>query len=330
MIASQVFSTRSSASALKTLDIEMKALSRLRDAIRSPQLGMAVEAAIQAIVETPGRVIVTGMGKSGHIASKIAATMRSTGTSALYLHPGEASHGDLGIITPEDIVLAITWSGETLELGDILHYCRQRGIKLIVATARAESTAAQAADICLVMPQVREACPNELAPTSSTTLQLVLGDVLSVALIEARGFTSSDFRVFHPGGRLGAQLLEVGQIMGTGEAVPRVHSHASVKSATIEMSLKRYGCTAVVDQAGVLVGAFTDGDLRRCIAVHDLNDTIGLHMSPRPVTASAQTLASEALRLLNENAVSVLFVVEDGGKLTGIVHMHDIVRAGVV
>jgi arabinose-5-phosphate isomerase len=324
------FSTRSSASALKTLDIEMKALERLRDAMRAPQLGGAIEAAIQAIVEVPGRVIVTGIGKSGQIASKIAATMRSTGTSALYLHPSEASHGDLGIITDDDIVLAITWSGETLELGDILHYCRQRSIKLIVATSHSGSTAARAADICLVMPQVREACPNELAPTSSTTLQLVLGDALAVALIEARGFSPSDFRAFHPGGRLGVQLCEVGQIMGTGEAVPRVDRDASLKTATIEMSLKRYGCTAVVDDGNMLVGAFTDGDLRRCIAVHDLDDKIGLHMSARPVTVSARTLASEALRLLNENAVSVLFVVEDGGKLAGIVHMHDIIRAGVV
>ena len=180
------------------------------------------------------------------------------------------------------------------------------------------------------MPHVREACPNELAPTSSTTLQLVLGDALAVALIEARGFTPSDFRAFHPGGRLGAQLCEVGHIMGTADAVPRVGREASLKSATIEMSLKRYGCTAVVDEADRLVGAFTDGDLRRCIAVHDLDDKIGLHMSPRPVTVSPGTLASEALRLLNENAVSVLFVVEDSGKLAGIVHVHDIIRAGVV
>ena len=179
------------------------------------------------------------------------------------------------------------------------------------------------------MPPVREACPNELAPTSSTTLQLVLGDALAMALIEARGFSPSDFRVFHPGGKLGAQLCTVGQIMGTGDAVPRVSRDASLTSATIEMSRKRYGCTAVVDDADRLVGAFTDGDLRRCIAVHDLADNIGLHMSPRPVTVEEGTLATEALRILNENAVSVLFVVA-GEKLAGIVHIHDIVRAGVV
>jgi arabinose-5-phosphate isomerase len=324
----EVLQARYSASALKTLDIEMEALETLKNALRAPELGCSVDEAIQAIASSPGRVIVTGMGKSGHIARKIAATMRSTGTSALYLHPGEASHGDLGLITRQDIVLAITWSGETTELGDIFHYCRSYGVKLIVATSRPESTAARAADIRLILPFVREACPNELAPTSSTTLQLVLGDALAVALIEARGFTSSDFRVFHPGGRLGAQLCVVGQIMGRGDAIPRVGSDASLISATIEMSRKRYGCTAVVDEEDRLIGAFTDGDLRRCITIHDLNDNIGLHMSVNPVTATEDMLASEALRILNEYAVSVLFVV-DGGRLTGIVHMHDIVRAGV-
>lgn len=324
----EILQTRHSASALKTLDIEMQALEILKAALQAPELGRSVDRAIQALAATRGRVIVTGMGKSGHIARKIAATMRSTGTSALYLHPGEASHGDLGVITKQDVVLAITWSGETAELGDILHYCNHFDVTLIVATAQANSTAARAANICLVMPQVREACPNELAPTSSTTLQLVLGDALAVALIEARGFTSSDFRVFHPGGKLGAQLSTVGEIMGIGDAIPRVGGDASLTSATIEMSRKRYGCTAVVDAQDRLIGAFTDGDLRRCIAVHDLNDNIGLHMSPNPLTVTADTLASEALRILNENAVSVLFVVEDT-RLVGIVHMHDIVRAGV-
>lgn len=325
----EVFPTLYCASALKTLDIELRAIDTLKSALQAPELGCAVEEAIQTIVTTRGRVIVTGMGKSGHIARKIAATMQSTGTSALYLHPGEASHGDLGVITASDVVLALTWSGETAELSDILYYCGRLGVKLIVATSRADSTAGRAADICLTLPIVREACPNELAPTSSTTLQLVLGDALAVALIEARGFTPSDFRVFHPGGRLGAQLCTVREIMGTGDAIPRVGRDASLTSATIEMSRKRYGCTAVLDEQGVLIGAFTDGDLRRCITVHDLNDNIGLHMSPNPVTVTEDTLASEALRILNENAVSVLFVV-NGGKLVGIVHMHDIVRAGVV
>ena len=323
------FQTRYSASTLKTLDIELEALGALRVALESSGLRDEVDRAIQVLAGTRGRVIVTGMGKSGHIARKIAATMRSTGTSALFLHPGEASHGDLGVITQQDVVLAITWSGETAELGDVFRYCRAYGVTLIVATSHADSTAGRAADICLAMPPVREACPNELAPTSSTTLQLVLGDALAVALIEARGFTSSDFRVFHPGGKLGTQLSIVSEIMGVGDAIPRVGRDASLTNATLEMSRKRYGCTAVVDNDDKLIGAFTDGDLRRCIAVYDLQDNIGLHMSVNPLTVTPDMLASDALRILNENAVSVLFV-EDQGKLVGIVHIHDIVRAGVV
>ena len=321
--------TRYSASTLKTLDIELEALGALRIALETSGLRDEVDRAIQVLAGTRGRVIVTGMGKSGHIARKIAATMRSTGTSALFLHPGEASHGDLGVITEQDVVLAITWSGETAELGDIFRYCRAYSVTLIVATSHADSTAGRAADICLALPPVKEACPNELAPTSSTTLQLVLGDALAVALIEARGFTSSDFRVFHPGGKLGTQLSTVGEIMGTGDAIPRIGRDASLTSATLEMSRKRYGCTAVVDSDDKLIGAFTDGDLRRCIAVYDLQDNIGLHMSVNPLTVTPDMLASDALRILNENAVSVLFV-EDQGKLVGIVHIHDIVRAGVV
>ncbi|MCJ2184883.1 KpsF/GutQ family sugar-phosphate isomerase [Novosphingobium sp. 1949] len=315
-------------STLRTLDIEMEGLQALKDALSRPELSLAVERAIQTITATQGRVVITGMGKSGHVARKIAATMRSTGTSALYLHPGEASHGDLGVISREDVVLAITWSGETNELSDIFHYCHTMGVTLIVATAQANSTAARAADICLVMPTVREACPNRLAPTSSTTLQLVLGDALAVALTEARGFTSSDFRAFHPGGTLGNQLATVGDVMGSGDAIPRVPSHATLTEATIEMNRKRYGCTAVVDAAGHLVGAFTDGDLRRCITVHPLSDTIAQHMSPKPVTTTADTLCSEALGIMNECAVSVLFVTQ-GERLAGIIHMHDIVKLGV-
>lgn len=324
----RVFQSRYAASALKTLDIELAALETLKTSLAESDFGKSIDRAIETIAATPGRVVVTGMGKSGHIGRKIAATMRSTGTPALFLHPSEASHGDLGLITMSDVVLAITWSGETSELGDIFHYCRRYGVKLIVATAHPHSTAARAADICLELPVVREACPHELAPTSSTTMQLVLGDVLAVALIEARGFTPADFHVFHPGGSLGARLCMVDEIMGTGDAIPRVGRDASLVNATIEMSRKRYGCTAVIDERGALIGAFTDGDLRRCIAVHDLNDNIGEHMSTSPVTVPREMLSSDALRVMNENAVSVLFVVEEG-KLAGIVHMHDIVRARV-
>lgn len=316
-------------SALKTVETEIQALEALKNVLDASSFSQMLDLAIDAMTSTEGRVIVTGMGKSGHIGRKIAATLRSTGTPAFFLHPGEASHGDLGLITEKDVVLAITWSGETSELNDIFLYCNRFGVTLIVATAWPDSTAARAATICLNLPLVREACPNELAPTSSTTLQLVLGDVLAVALIEARGFSPADFRIFHPGGKLGAQLLAVDQIMGTGDALPKVRRDAPISIATLEMSRKRYGATAVVDDDDLLVGVFTDGDLRRCIAVHDLGNQIGQHMSSNPVTIPCGTLCSEALRIMNENAVSVIFVV-DNGKLMGAVHMHDIVRSGVV
>lgn len=316
-------------SAIKTIDTEIQALEQLKLALNEASFRQSLNMAIDAMARTKGRVIVSGMGKSGLIGRKIAATLRSTGTPAVFLHPGEASHGDLGLITQNDVLFAITWSGETSELNDIFHYCNRFGITLITATASTDSTASKAANICLALPRVREACPNDLAPTSSSTLQLVLGDVLAVALIEARGFTSSDFRVFHPGGKLGAQLLTVDKIMGTGDAIPRVRREATLSNATIEMSSKRYGATAVVDDGDILVGVFTDGDLRRCIAVHNLQDKIGLHMSQNPVTVPSDTLCSEALLIMNENAVSILFV-EDKGKLAGVVHMHDIVRTGIV
>lgn len=318
-----------SESAIRTVDIEIQALTSLKDILKEPGFRHSLDLAIGTMARTEGRVIVTGMGKSGLIGRKIAATLRSTGTPAMFLHPSEASHGDLGLITEKDVVFAISWSGETSELKDIFYYCSRFGVPLIAASAYPESTAARAANIFLALPQVREACPNELAPTSSTTMQLVLGDVIAVALIESHGFSSADFRKFHPGGKLGAQLLTVDHVMGTGSAVPKVRRDATLSSATIEMSRKRYGATAVVDDDDRLVGAFTDGDLRRCMTAHDLQDQIGLHMSPNPVAVSCGILCSEALRIMNENAVSVIFV-ETKGKLVGVVHMHDIVRTGIV
>ncbi len=315
-------------SAVNTVRIEQEALATLATALREPTLCNAFVQSVDAIDETKGRVIVTGMGKSGIIGRKIAATMTSTGTPAMFIHPGEASHGDLGMITPDDIVMALTWSGETTELGDIIAYCRRFGVKLIVATSRQMSTAGRAADICLVLPQVREACPNQLAPTSSTTMQAVLGDALAIALIEKRGFSKSDFHVLHPGGRLGAQLTTVAQLMGIGEAVPVVATGATLMDATFEMSRKRYGSTAVVNEDGELVGAFTDGDLRRSFATNHLHDDISAHMTPNPLAVHPGTLSSDALRIMNENAVTVLFVCEDK-QLVGAIHLHDVLRAGV-
>lgn len=315
-------------SAVKTVRIEQEALAGLAIALREESLREAFGQAIVAITATRGRLIVTGMGKSGLIGRKIAATMTSTGTPSLFIHPSEASHGDLGMITPDDIVLAITWSGETTELGDIIAYCRRFGVQLIVATSQRQSTAGRAADICLTLPRVREACPNELAPTSSTTVQTVLGDALALALVEERGFSKSDFQMLHPGGRLGAQLTTVAQLMGTGDEIPVVRVDATLMDATVEMSRKRYGSTAVVDSKGHLVGAFTDGDLRRAFAANQLDDAISAHMTPNPIAIAPATLSSDALRMMNENAVTVLFVCE-GELLLGAVHLHDVLRAGV-
>jgi arabinose-5-phosphate isomerase len=315
------------ASAISTLKLEQEAVASLAAALESPPLSQAFAEAVALIAATRGRLIVSGMGKSGLIGRKIAATMTSTGTPAFFLHPSEASHGDLGMITPDDVLLLISWSGETFELQDIITFGRNWSVPRIVITSNPNSSAARAADICLTLPRVREACPNQLAPTSSTTIQGVLGDALAVALIEARGFSTADFHEFHPRGQLGAQLISVRQLMGTGDAIPMVTEDRSLLDATIEMSRKRYGCTAVVNGQGNLVGAFTDGDLRRSFAANAVDDSISKHMTPQPLFVSGEMRASDALRLMNENAVSVLFVCE-GNRLTGLVHMHDILRLG--
>ncbi|AOL22044.1 arabinose-5-phosphate isomerase [Erythrobacter litoralis] len=315
-------------SAEKTVDIEIAGLEELKRAFSETELGDAFEEAVELFSSAQGRIILTGIGKSGHIARKVAATLVSTGTSAMYLHPGEASHGDLGSIGAGDVVFAITWSGTTSELGDIVNFCGLNAHPLVVATAFPERWIGRAADICLVLPKVREACPNELAPTSSTTMQMVLGDAIAVALIEARGFSPCNFSAYHPGGLLGARLATLEKVMGTGEAIPKVSVDASLREATVEMSRKRYGCTAVVRADGKLAGAFTDGDLRRCITAYDLDESIAEHMSLHPVTANAQMMSTDALVLMNENAVSVLFVTE-ADKLVGIVHMHDLVQLGI-
>jgi arabinose-5-phosphate isomerase len=315
-------------SALRTTAIEIEALEALRSALCRQPLQHAFLEAVSAIHGQSNRLVVTGMGKSGLVARKIAATMISTGTPAAYLHPGEASHGDLGMIGRGDVVLALTWSGETTELGDIIGYCRRFGVKLIVATSRENSTAGRAADICLLLPQVREACPNELAPTSSTTVQAVLGDALAVALIERRGFSRSDFLRFHPGGQLAAQLTTVADLMARDDAVPVVRTGATLLDATVEMSRKRYGCTAVVDGDEKLVGVFTDGDVRRSFANNRLEDDIALHMTKEPLTITPDAMSSHALRVMNDHQVTVLFACTER-RLEGIIHLHDILRAGV-
>ncbi|RFB79213.1 KpsF/GutQ family sugar-phosphate isomerase [Methylovirgula sp. 4M-Z18] len=316
-------------SALRTLECERLGIVTLEDALRNG-LAKSFEAAFALLQSAGGRVIVTGMGKSGHVGRKIAATLASTGTPALMVHPAEASHGDLGMIQANDVILALSWSGETPELADIITYSRRFRIPLIAMTSNAESSLGREADVCLALPKAKEACPNGLAPTTSTTMQLVLGDALAVALLEARGFTAHDFKVFHPGGKLGARLMYVRQVMHTGERLPIVPLKADMGAAIVEISAKGLGCTCVVDGNGALAGIITDGDLRRHMK-HDLvTEPVTAIMTHRPLTIAEDALAAEALEILTSTKRSVLIVVDGDNKPNGVVHFHDLLRLGVV
>ena len=300
-------------------------------------LGLALDecfvVAVDLLSNIEGRVVVSGMGKSGHVARKIAATFASTGTPALYVHAAEASHGDLGMITKADAVLVLSNSGETPELADIIAYTRRFSIPLIAIVGRADSTLASkgeamAADSALVLPAVPEACPMGLAPTTSTTLMMALGDALAVALLERRGFSPDQFRVLHPGGRLGRSLIRVADIMHSGDAVPLVTPETVMAVALLVMTSKSFGCLGVVDDEGRLLGIITDGDLRRHMADDLLTLTAGRVMTPNPKQVRPQTLAAEALGIMNTNKITNLFVIE-GDEPVGILHIHDCLRAGV-
>jgi arabinose-5-phosphate isomerase len=285
---------------------------------------------VARLAATEGRVVVTGMGKSGHIARKIAATFASTGTPALFVHPAEASHGDLGMIAPSDLVLALSNSGETPELADIVAYSRRFAIPLLAIVGRTPSTLASAADQVLILPELPEACPLGLAPTTSTTAMLALGDALAVALLERRGFGAQEFGVLHPGGKLGRRLIRVDQLMHKGEALPLVDASARMAEALIEITAKRLGCVGVIDGSGSLRGIVTDGDLRRNMSPDLLERPVAEIMTAVPRTIRPQALAAEALAMMNqpERPVTVLFVVE-GQRPVGVLHMHDCLRAGV-
>ncbi len=317
------------ASAVRTVRAEIAGLQALvaglEDGLRAP-----FEEAVGAIAAAPGRVVVTGIGKSGHVARKIAATLASTGTPAFFLHPGEASHGDLGMVAKGDVVLALSWSGGNPELSDVVQYCKRFGVPLVAMTSEPKSALAGAADIVLIMPKAAEACRSTHAPTTSTTMQLAFGDALAIALLEAHGFSAAEFRDLHPGGKLAAKLVTVGELMGHGEMAPVIRDSASLSEAIVEMSAKRYGGVAVVDEAGALVGAFTDGDLRRALPAAELTARVAAHMSRSPVSVEPNLLATEALRLMNESErpFMLMFVVEHG-RLVGAVHMHDFLRAGI-
>jgi arabinose-5-phosphate isomerase len=315
------------ASGLRTLDAEAGGITALAAAIRDG-LGRPFVAAVELIHGAKGRLIVTGMGKSGHIGRKIAATFASTGAPAFFVHPGEASHGDLGMITADDVIMALSWSGETVELKDLIDYSRRFRIGLIGVTADGESTLGKAADVVLVLPQAREACPHNLAPTTSSLMQLALGDALAVALLESRGFTALDFRALHPGGRLGAKLKFVGQMMRSGTDIPLVALGTRMADAIVEMSSKGVGCVGITDAARRLVGIITDGDLRRHMRPDLLDARVDDIMTAGPKTVRPDQLASEALEVLNSSKITALMVV-DAGTPVGVVHFHDLLRAGV-
>ncbi|MGH1481428.1 MAG: KpsF/GutQ family sugar-phosphate isomerase [Geminicoccales bacterium] len=285
---------------------------------------------VDRIARIKGRVIVTGMGKSGHIGRKIAATFSSTGTPALFVHPAEASHGDLGMITHADLVLALSNSGETPELADLIAYAKRFALPLVAIVGRPSSSLGAAADLILSLPDHPEACPMGLAPTTSTTTTLALADALAIALLEKKGFNSDGFGIFHPGGKLGKRLIQVEQLMHQRDALPLVTTEATTAEAILEMTAKRFGCVGIVDGESKLVGIVTDGDLRRHMG-HDLLSRPALHiMTPEPKTIRRRALAVEALGVMNQpdRQITVIFVVEDN-KPIGILHMHDCLRAGV-
>jgi arabinose-5-phosphate isomerase len=315
------------ASALRTLETGREGVAALAAAMHNG-LGRSFVGAVETIRGAYGRVIVTGIGKSGHVARKIAATLASTGTPAFFVHAAEASHGDLGMITSDDVMLVLSSSGETEELKDLINYSRRFGIALIAVTTNAESTLGRAADIVLAMPAIREACPHNLAPTTSSLIQLALGDALAIALLESRGFTAIDFGVFHPRGQLGAALKFIRDIMHPGAAVPLIERGAPMSEAIVEMSAKGFGCVAVTGKDGKLAGVITDGDLRRHMRVDLLQATVDEVMTASPKTVRPDQLASEALQILNSLKITALIVVESG-RPVGIVHFHDLLRAGV-
>jgi arabinose-5-phosphate isomerase len=289
------------------------------------------DAAVGRLASASGRIVVSGMGKSGHVARKVAATLASTGTPALFVHPAEASHGDLGMIVGGDAVLALSNSGETAELADLVAHTRRFGLPLVAITARAESALATAADVALILPPAAEACPMGLAPTTSTTMQMALGDALAVALLTRRGFTAADFRQIHPGGKLGARLRRVRDLMHDGTAIPLAAADLPMHRALLLITEKHFGCLGVIDADGRLIGIVTDGDLRRAMGPDLLAREVGSVMTDAPRTIGPDALAAEALHAMNahQRPITALFVVDRDGKPVGILHIHDLLRSGV-
>ncbi|THK34436.1 KpsF/GutQ family sugar-phosphate isomerase [Ensifer sp. MPMI2T] len=285
--------------------------------------------AVELIGDSEGRVVVSGVGKSGHIGRKIAATMASTGTSAYFVHPTEASHGDLGMVTSQDVLILLSWSGETAELGNMLTYAKRFKVPVVSICANRDSILARNSDVALVLPKVPEACPHGLAPTTSAMLQLAVGDALAIALLERRGFSAEDFKTFHPGGKLGAQLRLVHELAHVAEQVPLLVVGRPMSEAVIEMSSKGFGVVGIVEEGGTLIGVITDGDLRRHMAGDLLLQRVEDVMSRNPRVIKGDVLASAAMEFMQEHKVTVLFLVDDAGQPVGILHIHDLLRAGV-
>jgi len=313
-------------SALRTLELETEGLSALTAALQNG-LSAPFAEAVMLLKAARGRVIVSGIGKSGHVGQKIAATFASTGTPAFFVHPSEASHGDLGMVTRDDVILALSWSGETVELKPLITYSRRFSVPLIAITSREDSALATQADVLLCLPRTKEACPHGLAPTTSTTMQLAMGDCLAIALLEAKGFTAQDFKVFHPGGSLGASLKYVSDVMHKGERLPLARDTDMMSDALLIMTAKSFGCLGILDAKGKLVGIVTDGDLRRHMGESLVKARTADIMTKKPKTVEPAMLAVEALELLNASRITALFVV-DKGRPVGIVHVHDLLRVG--
>jgi arabinose-5-phosphate isomerase len=315
-------------SALRTLEAGSSGIAEIATALQGP-LGTAFTATVDLIRQAKGRVIVSGLGKSGHVARKIAATLASTGTPAFFVHAAEAGHGDLGMITTDDVIIALSWSGEQPEMKNLVNYSARFAIPMIALTSNADSSLGQAARIVLELPKTREACPHNLAPTTSTLMQAAIGDALAIALLEGRGFTALEFANFHPGGKLGAMLKHTSDLMQSGDALPSKPLGTVISEALIEMSAKGFGCVCIVDPRGQLAGIITDGDLRRQMRPDLLTALVDDIMTRNPKTISRDSLASEAVELLNAAKITML-VVTEAGKPVGILHLHDLLRAGVM
>lgn len=311
-------------SAIRTIDTEIKTIEELKHSLDADSLTKALD----LMQNSKGRIIITGMGKSGHIGKKIAASLASTGTPSFFVHPAEASHGDLGMITEDDVVIAISNSGESKELVDILNYCKRFGITLIAITKNPESSLGKAGDVVLALPNNGEACPLGLAPTNSTTATLVLGDILTIGMIERKGFSKEDFNDRHPGGKLGAILKRVSDLMHTGQEMPILDENANMQAVLLEMTSKRLGCVGFINQSGVLTGILTDGDLRRCLSSKILEEKAVDLMTRNPKTISPDAMTAEALKIMHDKKITNLFVVENS-KPVGVIHIHDLLNNGV-